>query len=90
MIFMCTIQDNAAGICAFRYCRTNVVTAAINDVDFHERISLGDLVIVSDYLWVLVRIRDLHEEFADCISVGDSVIACATSSVRPWLIKTTH
>eukprot|EP00041_Stephanoeca_diplocostata_P006799 m.94521 g.94521 ORF g.94521 m.94521 type:complete len:404 (+) comp16546_c0_seq1:274-1485(+) len=40
------LMDNAAGISAFRYCKTNVVTAAINDVDFHERICVGDLVIV--------------------------------------------
>jgi uncharacterized protein (TIGR00369 family) len=36
--------DEAAGACAFRFCRTNVVTAAIDRIDFHHPVQVGDLV----------------------------------------------
>jgi acyl-CoA hydrolase len=36
--------DEAAGACAFRFCRTNVVTAAIDRIDFHHSVQVGDLV----------------------------------------------
>lgn len=36
--------DEAAGACAFRFCRTNVVTAAIDRIDFHHPVHIGNLV----------------------------------------------
>ncbi len=36
--------DDAAGACAFRFCRTRVVTAAIDRIDFHFPVQIGDLV----------------------------------------------
>jgi uncharacterized protein (TIGR00369 family) len=36
--------DEAAGACAFRFCRTNVVTAAIDRIDFHHPVRIGNLV----------------------------------------------
>jgi len=36
--------DDAAGACAYRFCRTKVVTAAIDRIDFHFPVQIGDLV----------------------------------------------
>ncbi len=36
--------DEAAAACAFRFCRTSVVTAAIDRIDFHHPVQIGDLV----------------------------------------------
>jgi acyl-CoA hydrolase len=36
--------DEAAGACAHRFCRTKVVTAAIDRIDFHFPVRVGDLV----------------------------------------------
>ncbi len=36
--------DEAAGACAFRFCRTNIVTAAIDRIDFHHPVRIGNLV----------------------------------------------
>jgi len=36
--------DEAAGACAFRFCRTRVVTAAIDRIDFHHPVQIGNLV----------------------------------------------
>jgi uncharacterized protein (TIGR00369 family) len=36
--------DEAAGACAYRFCRTKVVTAAIDRIDFHHPVRIGDLV----------------------------------------------
>jgi len=36
--------DDAAGACAYRFCRTRVVTAAIDRIDFHFPVQIGDLV----------------------------------------------
>jgi acyl-CoA hydrolase len=36
--------DDAAGACAFRFCRTRVVTAAIDRIDFHYPVQIGNLV----------------------------------------------
>ncbi|MES0349291.1 MAG: acyl-CoA thioesterase [Desulfobacteria bacterium] len=38
--------DTAAGIAAHRHCRTNVVTASMDRLDFHKPIFVGELVIV--------------------------------------------
>jgi len=36
--------DDAAGACAYRFCRTKVVTAAIDRIDFHFPVQIGSLV----------------------------------------------
>jgi acyl-CoA hydrolase len=38
--------DTAAGIVAMRHCRTNVVTASMDRLDFHEPVFVGELVIL--------------------------------------------
>ncbi|MBW2108623.1 MAG: acyl-CoA thioesterase [Deltaproteobacteria bacterium] len=40
------IIDTAAGIAAMRHCRTNVVTASMDRLDFYEPVFIGELVIV--------------------------------------------
>ena len=41
---MMKLIDEAAGACAYRFCRTKVVTAAIDRIDFHHSIQIGNLV----------------------------------------------
>lgn len=41
---MMKLIDEAAGACAFRFCRTRVVTAAIDRIDFHHPVQVGNLV----------------------------------------------
>ena len=36
--------DEAAGTCAFQFCRTRVVTAAIDRIDFHYPVQVGNLI----------------------------------------------
>ncbi len=38
--------DTAAGIVAMRHCRTNVVTASMDRLDFYEPVFIGELVIL--------------------------------------------
>jgi acyl-CoA hydrolase len=40
------MMDKTAAIAAFRHCRSAVVTASIDRVDFREPIHLGDLVLM--------------------------------------------
>lgn len=41
------MMDSAAGMCAIRHCRTNVVTACIDAINFHEPIMNGEVVFVT-------------------------------------------
>jgi acyl-CoA hydrolase len=43
---MLSMMDRTAAVAAFRHCRTNVVTASIDRVDFREPIHVGDLVVM--------------------------------------------
>ena len=38
--------DTAAAIAAHRHCRTNVVTASMDQLDFHEPVFIGELLIL--------------------------------------------
>jgi acyl-CoA hydrolase len=38
--------DEAAGTCAYQFCRTRVVTAAIDRIDFHYPVQVGNLVVL--------------------------------------------
>jgi len=44
--FVMKLMDNAAGCCAYRHCRTNVVTASISAMDLTNFIRLGDVVTI--------------------------------------------
>ena len=41
---MMKLIDEAAGACAYRFCRTKVVTPAIDRIDFHHPVQVGNLV----------------------------------------------
>jgi len=41
---MMKLIDEAAGACAYRFCRTKVVLAAIDRIDFHHPVHVGNLV----------------------------------------------
>ena len=41
------MMDSTAGMCAIRHCRTNVVTACIDAINFHEPIMNGEVVFVT-------------------------------------------
>ena len=41
------MMDNAAGICAARHCMGRVVTACIDEIDFHAPITNGQMVFVT-------------------------------------------
>jgi acyl-CoA hydrolase len=38
--------DEAAGMAAYRFCRTRVVTAHIDSIDFHHPVHIGDVVML--------------------------------------------
>jgi uncharacterized protein (TIGR00369 family) len=38
--------DEAAGVCAYQFCRKPVVTAAIDRIDFHHPVRIGNLVVL--------------------------------------------
>jgi uncharacterized protein (TIGR00369 family) len=38
--------DTAAGIVAIRHCRTNIVTASMDRLDFHKPVFVGELVVM--------------------------------------------
>jgi uncharacterized protein (TIGR00369 family) len=38
--------DTAAGIVAVRHCRSNVVTASMDRLDFHQPVYIGELVVL--------------------------------------------
>lgn len=44
------LMDNAAGIVAFRHARTNVVTARVDELEFHLPIQIGNLVTCNGQL----------------------------------------
>ena len=41
--FILKLMDNVAGICAVRHCRTNVVTASLDSIDFIKGIKNGEV-----------------------------------------------
>jgi len=40
------LMDNCAGVVAARHCRTNIVTATVEDIRFQNAVRVGDLAIV--------------------------------------------
>ena len=38
--------DEAGGVCAYQFCRRPVVTAAIDRIDFHHPVQVGNLVVL--------------------------------------------
>ncbi|MGE5371952.1 MAG: acyl-CoA thioesterase [Solirubrobacterales bacterium] len=49
------MMDNAAGVCATRHSRAIVVTAGIDEITFHEPVSMGNLVTCSAHLTYVGR-----------------------------------
>ncbi|XP_062821759.1 cytosolic acyl coenzyme A thioester hydrolase, partial [Anolis carolinensis] len=41
------LMDEVAGIVAARHCKTNIVTASVDAINFHEKIKKGSVVTVS-------------------------------------------
>lgn len=73
------MMDNVAGIVAFRHCRSNVVTASVEAVDFHHPVKLG-LVMTITGRPVFNSNRSLDiEVFVDCENIveGRSFRACS-------------
>lgn len=66
------LMDNAAYVVAHRHARTNVVTARVDELTFHEPIYVGNLVTCHAYLTfvgrssmevaVFVDVEDLYSE----------------------------
>ncbi len=66
------LMDNAAYVVAHRHARTNVVTARVDELTFHEPIYVGNLVTCHAYLTfvgrssmevaVFVEVEDLYSE----------------------------
>jgi len=66
------MMDNVAGIVAFRHCRCNVVTAAIESIDFHHRASTG-LVMTITGRPIFSSPRSLFiEVFVDCENIVEA------------------
>lgn len=66
------IMDNAAGICAVRHCRSLVVTACIDAIDFHGPIMNGEVVFVTARM-VFTSARSMEIEVtteAEGLSIG--------------------
>lgn len=40
------LMDNAAGVVAARHSRTNIVTAMVEDINFHSPVRIGELVLI--------------------------------------------
>ncbi|XP_076820521.1 cytosolic acyl coenzyme A thioester hydrolase-like isoform X2 [Clavelina lepadiformis] len=62
------LMDEVAGICAIRHCHTNVVTASMDAVDFHQRINKGSLLhvrgrpIFNSYKSLLIQVIVMVEQ----------------------------
>lgn len=66
------LMDHAAGIVSLRHARTNVVTARVDQMEFHYPIHVGNLVTCVGQLtfvghssmevFVTVMVEDLHKE----------------------------
>jgi Acyl-CoA hydrolase len=66
------MMDNAAYVCAHKHARSNVVTARVDELIFHQPIYVGNLVTCHAYLTfvgkssmevsVVVEVEDLYKE----------------------------
>ena len=73
------LMDNAAGVCAVRHCRSNVVTASLDALDFIAPIHNGDIVHVT-----------ATPLFTSGRSMEVTCEARCTYTTRTHLISTTH
>jgi acyl-coenzyme A thioesterase 7 len=69
--FVMKLMDTAAGCCAYRHARTNVVTISISSMDFLSMIHLGDIVTL-----------DAKLSFCSAKSMEIQVTARVTSMTR--------
>jgi len=98
------MMDNAAGVVAARHAHSNVVTARVEDINFHTPVRVGSLVIVhaklvftsrsSMQIRVEVEVENIGQErrvpalTANFIMVA--VDATGKSIAIPWLIMQTE
>ena len=65
------MMDSTAGMCAIRHCRTNVVTACIDAINFHEPIMNGEVVFVTAR-FVFTSSKSIEIE-VKCVAEGPKV-----------------
>ncbi|XP_063799486.1 cytosolic acyl coenzyme A thioester hydrolase isoform X2 [Pseudophryne corroboree] len=44
------LMDEVAGIVAFRHCKTNIVTASVDAINFHRKIKKGCIITISGHM----------------------------------------
>jgi len=88
------LMDNAAGAVAQRHARTNVVTARVDELIFHQPIYVGNLVTCQAYLTfvgrasmevlVTVEVEDLYSEMpAQCALTAYFTMVAMNSGGQP-------
>jgi acyl-coenzyme A thioesterase 7 len=77
------LMDNAAGICAFRHTRSNVVTACVEAIDFRVPVRVGNLIKVVA-LPSFASTRSLEIEL--CVSAENLLTGDVTRSVTAFFI----
>jgi acyl-coenzyme A thioesterase 7 len=77
------LMDNCAGIAAFRHCRSNVVTACVEAIDFRVPVRVGNLIKVVA-LPTFASARSLEIEL--CVSAENLLTAEVKVSVTAFFI----
>lgn len=75
------MMDNVAGIVALRHCKSNVVTASVEAVNFHHVVKLGHVMTITGRpVFSSNRTLDI-EVFVDCedLVLGKSFRACSAT-----------
>lgn len=47
------LMDEVAGIVAARHCKTNIVTASVDAINFHDKIRKGNGTLLTEGRWPL-------------------------------------
>ena len=63
------MMDNAAGICAARHCHSRVVTISIDEINFYEPISNGEMVFVTARI-IYTRAMSIEIEVLDIVLIN--------------------
>ena len=91
------MMDTAAGVVAQRHARTNVVTARVDELRFHQPIFVGNLVTCHAYLTfvgrssmevaVRVDVEDLYSELpGQCALTGYFTMVALNAGGRPFQV----
>mmetsp|Transcript_23635 Transcript_23635/g.47922 ORF Transcript_23635/g.47922 Transcript_23635/m.47922 type:complete len:363 (-) Transcript_23635:139-1227(-) len=78
--FIMKLMDNAAGCCAWRHCKMNVVTVSIKAMNFTDFIKLGDIVTIRA-IPVFVSTKSMEIEvtaLSSSVNRGDVTVAVGT------------